>query len=120
MELIYAFMDESGHWYGEPDADTDGGAPREDTLIYQPLPGMDGALSPFSGQRLRVRYADILRRPMAQVSYQLEGGGSYVPTSTVYELLTRPSRAWVTAIPQQRTTSTLEEGDRPAPDAHGH
>lgn len=98
MELIYAFMDESGHWHGEPDADTGGSTPCEDTFIYRPLPGMDGALSPFSGQRLRVRYADILR-PTGPVPYQVEGGGSYLPTGIVYELLTEPAAAWLTPVP---------------------
>jgi hypothetical protein len=120
MELIYAFMDESGQWHGEPDAETDGDAPREDTLIYRPLPGMEGALSRFAGQRLLVRYADIFR-PVGPVPYQVEGGDSYLPTLAVYDLLTEsPSEGRKAQIPKPRSPSTLE-GRRglPNPDPHG-
>lgn len=118
MELIYAFMDESGEWHGEPDVENEGSTPREDILAYRPLPGMEGALSRFAGQRLRVRHADIGGKP-GPVPYQVEGGGSYLPTWIVYELLTEPSEARATSIPQPRRPSTLEEGDWSASYPHG-
>jgi hypothetical protein len=108
MELIYAFMDESGQWHGEPDAETHGAATREDSLIYRPLPGMEGALSRFCGQRLRVRYADIGAKP-GPAPYQVEGGSSYLPTWHVYELLTDPSAVRLRSVPLRRTPPDLED-----------
>ena len=84
MPLIYAFADESGQWYGEPDARTDRD-PWTDELVMDEsqedaVPG-----SPFWGKRLTVKIAAI-EGPAGGDSYRVAGGRVHFTTATVEQL----------------------------------
>lgn len=103
--LIYAFCDARGTWYGDPDADLRGIQPGRGVLTLPPtIPGQDPGL--FDGQQVKVLYA-ACDLEASQTSYRLDGGGSFVATWHVHELLSPAYHRVPTASAAVRDAATV-------------
>ncbi|WP_327167138.1 hypothetical protein [Streptomyces subrutilus] len=83
--LIYAFRDAHGTWHGDRHAEIYETQPGRGTLTLPPTPPGE-APGLFDGQRLDVLYA-ACDLEASQDSYRLDGGGSFLATWHVHELL---------------------------------
>ncbi|MEU9318246.1 hypothetical protein [Streptomyces sp. NPDC048295] len=103
--LIYAFRDAQGLWYGDPDAVIHDLRPGRGVLTLPPTaPGQDRGM--FDGQQVEVLYAacDV---EASQTSYRLDGGGSFVATWHVHELLSPAYQRVLTTPSASRDAATV-------------
>jgi hypothetical protein len=88
MALIYAFRDEAGRWYGDPDGlKHDVSQPVETGLSFRPGAGEPGANGLFAGQTLLVRMASIDEANPGLIRYSLDNGTARYATCEVEQLL---------------------------------